>query len=127
MGCSKCGACCQETEMLLSKKDIDRLIKKDYSKKFFMRRDEEGYITLRNQNGHCVFFEVKNRKCKIYKDRPIGCRLFPIIFDEAKGVITDKVCPAFRSWTENDKKIMGKKVIRLLKKIDREAKQRSSS
>jgi Fe-S-cluster containining protein len=94
--------------------------------KCYFQKKIEGYITLRNQSGYCVFFDVKNRKCKIYKDRPIGCRLFPIIFDEAKGVIVDKVCPAYGSWTENDKKIMGKKVIRLLKKIDREAKQRSS-
>ncbi|MCW3997713.1 MAG: YkgJ family cysteine cluster protein [Candidatus Bathyarchaeota archaeon] len=123
----ECGTCCQETEMLLSKKDIERLQKKGFSIKFFARNVKEGYITLRNLNGHCVFFDVKNIKCKVYRDRPIGCRLYPIIFDEAKGVIVDKLCPAHRSWTENNKKVVGKKVIRLLKKIDREATQRSSS
>jgi Fe-S-cluster containining protein len=127
MGCLECGTCCQETEMLLSKKDIERLQKKGFSIKFFARHVKEGYITLRNLNGHCVFFDVKNIKCKVYRDRPIGCRLYPIIFDEAKGVIVDKLCPTHRSWTENNKKVVGKKVIRLLKKIDRETTQRRSS
>lgn len=127
MGCLECGTCCQETEMPLTKKDIERLLKKGYSTKFFTRHAKEGYITLRNLKGHCVFFDVKNIKCKVYSDRPLGCRLYPIIFDERKGVIVDKLCPAHMSWTENNKKTKGKKVIRLLKKIDREAKQRRSS
>jgi Fe-S-cluster containining protein len=126
MECCRCGTCCLETEMLLSTKDIERLKKKGYSIEFFSRLDEEGYIVLRNQNGHCVFFDVKMRKCKVYDIRPIGCRLYPIIFDESKGVIVDEVCPSNKSWTKNRKKAKGKKVIKLLKKIDYEAKQRCS-
>ena len=51
MVCNRCGTCCLETEMLLSTKDIERLIKKGYSTEFFTRHDNEGYIILKNQTG----------------------------------------------------------------------------
>jgi Fe-S-cluster containining protein len=112
--------------MLLSTKDIERLMKKGYNIEFFTRQDNEGYIILKNQKGHCVFFDINKRRCKIYDDRPSGCRLYPIIFDESKGIIIDTVCPSNKNWTENRKETVGKKVIELLKKIDNEAKTRCS-
>lgn len=124
MECSKCGKCCFETEMLLSKKDIKRLIKKGYELTFFSRLDR-GYQILKNQNGHCVFFNKKTKKCKVYKSRPMGCRLYPIIYDERKGVVVDKLCPSYKKWSENRIKSLGVKIIKLLKKIDIEANQRS--
>jgi Fe-S-cluster containining protein len=125
MECCKCGICCLETEMLLSEQDIKRLTKKGYRKESFSRQ-EEGYIILRNQNGHCVFFNEKTKKCKIYKFRPMGCQLYPIIYDEAKGIVVDKLCASNKKWCENKKKSLGKKVKKLLKKIDIEAIQRTS-
>jgi Fe-S-cluster containining protein len=127
MLCNRCGTCCLETEMLLSTKDIEKLIKKGHNIEFFTRQDNEGYIILKNQNGHCVFFDVNKKRCIIYSDRPTGCRLYPIIFDESKGLIIDKVCLSNKSWTKNRKKTTGKKVIELLEKIDNEAKKRDSS
>ena len=56
----------------------------------------------------------------------MGCRLYPIIHDEANGVVVDRLCPSNKKWCENKKKSLGKKVIKLLKKIDIEAIQRSS-
>jgi hypothetical protein len=126
MVCNRCGTCCLETEMLLSTKDIEKLIIKGYSIEFFTRHDNKGYIILKNQNGHCVFFDENKKKCIIYNDRPTGCRLYPIIFDETKGIIIDKICPSNKSWTKNRKKTTGKKVIKLLEKIDNEAKKRCS-
>ncbi len=127
MECLECGSCCLETEMLLSKKDIDRLKKKGFIAQYFSRQDKEGYIVLKNRQGHCIFFDMEQKKCEVYEDRPVGCRLYPIIFDDTKGIIADKICPANKNWTENRKKIKGKNVIKLLKKIDSEAKQRCSS
>ena len=127
MECLECGDCCLETEMLLSKKDIDRLEKKGFKTKYFSRQNNEGYIVLKNRKGHCIFFDPEQKKCNIYEDRPLGCRLYPIIFDDMKGIIVDTLCPANSKWTENRKTQRGKKVIKLLKKIDSEAKQRCSS
>jgi Fe-S-cluster containining protein len=127
MGCIECGTCCQDTEMLLLKKDIERLRKKGYNSKFFSRKDKDFYIILRNKNGYCVFFDRNKKKCKVYKDRPMGCRLYPIIFDDSKGVVIDKICPASSSWSEKSRQILEKKVIRVIKKLDIEANQRCSS
>jgi len=127
MECLECGDCCLETEMLLSKKDIDRLEKKGFKSKYFSRQNNEGYVVLKNRKGHCIFFDVEQKRCKIYEDRPMGCRLYPIIFDDMKGIVADTLCPAKNKWTENRKSHRGKKVIKLLKKIDSEAKQRCSS
>lgn len=125
MECGKCGKCCLETEMLLSEQDIKCLMKIGYELEDFSRLDK-GYRILRNQSGHCVFFNKKTKKCKVYEFRPMGCRLYPIIYDEINGVIVDKLCPSNKKWTKNRIKSFGTEVISLLKKIDIEANQRSS-
>ena len=127
MGCLECGTCCKATEMLLLTKDIERLRKKGYNSKTFSRKDKDGYIILRNQKGYCIFFDRKKKKCKVYKDRPMGCRFYPIIFDDSNGVVIDKICPASSSWKQKKRQIMEKKVIRLIKRLDIEANQRCSS
>lgn len=127
MSCLRCGACCKETEMLLSTEDIERLERKGYSKKFFVRFDREGYAKLRNQQGQCVFYNAEKQKCKIYKDRPLGCRLYPVVCDETKGIVVDDICPAGRNLNENKIERKGKKVIKLLEKIDAETMRRRSA
>ena len=127
MYCLRCGACCKETEMLLSTEDIERLERKGYSKKFFVRFDREGYAKLRNRKGHCVFYDSEKQQCKIYKDRPLGCRLYPVIYDETKGIGVDDICPAESNWNKKEIERKGKKVIKLLEEIDAEAKRRRSA
>jgi Fe-S-cluster containining protein len=110
--------------MLLSTADITRLERKGYSREFFARLDSGGYVTLRNCRGYCVFYDVEKRRCKVHADRPLGCRIYPVIYDETKGVIVDGICPAQSTVTERQKVKRGKKVLKLLKKIDGEAKKR---
>jgi Fe-S-cluster containining protein len=124
MHCLRCGACCRETEMLLSVNDIERLERKGYKKKFFVRFDSEGYATLRNYHGHCVFYDIKKKRCKIRVDRPLGCRIYPVVYNEEKGIVVDSICPAQSIVTEKQKAKRGKKVLLLLEKIDTEAKKR---
>lgn len=121
MRCTRCGTCCQETEMLLSKEDILRLEKKGYPKEFFTRYDKEGYATMRNNQGHCVFYNPEKLQCNIYAERPSGCRVYPVIYDEAHGIVADTICHAHGTVTAQEKKRKGKKVLKLLEKIDREA------
>ena len=127
MHCLRCGACCKETEMLLSTEDIERLERKGYSKKFFVRFDRAGYAKLRNLQGHCVFYDAEKQRCKVYRDRPLGCRLYPVIYDETKGIVVDSICPTRGNWNEKKIEKKGKKVIKLLEKIDAEAKRRRSA
>jgi len=127
MRCLRCGACCRETEMLLANADIERLERKGYSKKFFVRFDSEGYAKLRNRQNHCIFYDVEKQQCKVYRERPLGCRLYPVIYNETKGIVVDSICPAGGNLNEKKLKRKGKKVVKLLEKIDAEAKRRHST
>jgi len=126
MRCSNCGICCTETEMLLAVKDIRRLEKKGFASNYFAKLDKQGYAVLKNQEGYCVFYDLKNRKCRVYDDRPSGCRVYPVIMDEEKGIILDDICDSCGTITLKEKKVQGKKVIKLLEKIDTEAENRRS-
>jgi len=125
MRCTRCGICCQETEMLLSKRDIASIEKKGYTQSFFVDLAKDGYITLKNNQGHCVFYNLEKQQCNIYDERPIGCRVYPVIFDEEKGIVADTICSAHKTVTDQEKRHKGQKVISLLKLIDQEAKNRS--
>ena len=127
MHCLRCGVCCKETEMLLSEKDIERLERKGYAREFFVRFDLEGYATLRNWRGHCVFYDPQKRRCKVRTYRPLGCRLYPVIYDEDNGIMVDSICPSSCSVDEKQKAKRGKKVLKLLKTIDAEAEKRRGS
>jgi len=110
--------------MLLSAKDIERLESKGYARDFFVRFDSEGYATLRNHGGYCVFYDAEKKRCKVRAHRPLGCRIYPVIYDEEKGIVVDSTCPAHGTVTEKQKEKRGKKVLKLLKTIDAEAKKR---
>jgi uncharacterized protein len=124
MRCLRCGECCKETEMLLSNEDIERLEEKGYAKDFFVRFDKEGYAVLRNQAGNCVFFDPEKRVCRERANRPLGCRIYPAMHDEDKGIVIDSICPARNTISEKQKAKRGKKVLKLLERIDAEAKKR---
>jgi Fe-S-cluster containining protein len=124
MRCLRCGVCCKETEMLLSAEDIEQLEKKGYDRDFFVHFDSEGYATLRNYNGYCIFYDAEKKRCKVRAHRPSGCRIYPVIYDEEKGIVVDNICPASGTVTEKQKAKKGKKVLKLLKTIDAEAKRR---
>ncbi|MCL5949732.1 MAG: YkgJ family cysteine cluster protein [Candidatus Bathyarchaeota archaeon] len=124
MHCSNCGVCCTETEMLLSKKDIKRLENKGYSQNQFVCYDKQGYAQLKNRDGYCVFYDLKNRQCSVYVNRPAGCRVYPVILDEETGIILDDICQSRKSITQSEKNLKGKRVIKLLEVIDAEASER---
>jgi len=126
MHCSNCGVCCTETEMLLSEKDIGRLVKHGISRNFFVEIDKEGYTKLRNREGYCVFYNPKKRQCSVYACRPSGCRVYPVILDEEKGIILDDICESRNTVTDLEKTAKGNRVIKLLERIDSEAEKRRS-
>lgn len=110
--------------MLLSKKDIKRLEDIGFNQKNFAHYDEQGYVTLKNQNGYCVFYDLEERQCSIYENRPSGCKVYPVIVDEEKGIVLDNICPCIGTIGAREKDLKGKKVIRLLEIIDCEAAER---
>ena len=124
MRCLNCGVCCEKTEMMLSKEDIKRLVKKGYNKKFFLRYDKRGFALLRNRNGYCVFYDVEKKQCKVYSDKPLGCSVYPVVLDIDDGLFVDSICSAKDTVSNQEKAEKGKVVIELLEQIDREAKER---
>jgi hypothetical protein len=113
--------------MLLSQKDIARVEKIGFSKSYFVKYDKQGYAQLKNRKSYCVFYDTEKRHCNIYLDRPSGCRVYPVILDEEKGIVLDVICDSRNTITETEKKLKGKKVIKLLDQIDNEAANRSRS
>ena len=126
MHCSNCGVCCTETEMLLAKKDIARLRKLNFPESYFVHYDRQGYATLKNRDGYCVFYDLKNRNCSVYIARPSGCRVYPVILDESTGIILDDICQSRKSISASEKDLKGKRVVKLLEVIDAEALKRRS-
>ncbi len=93
-----CHYCCVETEMLLTKKDVQRIVRSTLiSPTEFAIRNEEGYLMLQNRHkaneSQCFFLNEKGL-CSIYQIRPEGCKFYPIIWNfEDHQAILDDYCP----------------------------------
>jgi len=95
--CEDCGNCCRETEMILSARDIARIMKngrKNLLPNYFVQKTDDGLFQLKNANGHCIFFDSKTKECEIYENRPQGCRFYPLTFNlDTKLCVLDEDCP----------------------------------
>jgi len=91
-----CGKCCYDTEMILSITDIAMLTSIGYSiREYAVFRDS--FMKLRNVDGHCIFLDPHSNKCTIYQYRPLGCRLYPLVYDPYRDtVVIDRECPRWR-------------------------------
>lgn len=95
--CENCGKCCLETEMILSRQDIE-LIKNRYPNNIrehdFAFKNKNEQFQLKNVEGYCVFFDDYSKNCNIYKFRPQGCRFYPLIYNiNEKKCRLDEDCP----------------------------------
>jgi Fe-S-cluster containining protein len=76
--------------MHLTQDDIDR-IELQFSHPFYIE-DKDGWYHLKNHNGRCIFHDGK--KCTIYPIRPIGCKLYPHVYNiDNQEIIYDVICP----------------------------------
>ena len=121
MRCSKCGKCCEETEMELSNHDIKRLEEAGYHRDQFSFKDSHA-IRLMNADGRCYFYILAEKKCRVYRDRPLGCRLYPVVYSVDDGAVIDGLCPMGHTISEKELKTKGKILRKLLRKIDEERK-----
>jgi Fe-S-cluster containining protein len=107
--------------MELSSDDIRRLEEAGYRRDQFSVLDDRG-VRLVNVDGWCFFYSLAERNCRVYKDRPLGCRLYPAVHSADEGVIVDELCPMRHTVSERELKRKGKILVRLLSKIDDERK-----
>ena len=125
MKCTLEGKCCYDTEMLLCEEDIKRIERQGYSRNDFITIDIEGFARLKNINGHCIFLNPESNLCKIYPYRPIGCKLYPVIYDLNKNkCIVDKFCPMWHTVTKREKTQACRALKKLIEKIFEERKRR---
>jgi len=120
MRCSNCGICCKETMMELSSDDVGQLNQKGYHLEEFAVIDKFG-TRLRNVDGYCYFYSQSEKRCKVYKNRPLGCYIYPVIHVTNEGVsIIDELCPRAKTVSRKELLSKGKILDKLLKKIDNE-------
>jgi len=99
LGGRLCGLCCYGTEMILLPQDISELESLGYRREEFAV-EKNGVYVLRNVDGHCIFLNPETNACTIYPHRPLGCRLYPLVYDVDRGVVTvDKLCPRWHEIT----------------------------
>lgn len=71
-----CFRCCLDTEMTLSEEDIQRIDALGFKGYY---QEVDGYIQLNNIDGHCFF--LRDGRCLINRDKPLGCKLYPLVLD----------------------------------------------
>ncbi|MEM1517134.1 MAG: YkgJ family cysteine cluster protein [Thermofilum sp.] len=98
--CRSCGLCCRATEMVLLRKDVERLERLGYRRGDFAV-ESGGFARLRNVDGYCYFYDKATGLCRVYEHRPLGCRLYPLVFDEVRGVLLDPECPLSSFFAED--------------------------
>jgi Fe-S-cluster containining protein len=113
--------------MLLSEADIERLENAGCARKDFVSITGDGFAQLRNKHGHCVFYDSKKSRCLVYRKRPLGCRIYPVILSEEEGIIVDELCPMKDTVSTDEAERKGKVLVRLLRRIDEEARRRRSA
>jgi Fe-S-cluster containining protein len=87
----KCVKCCLETRMPLSRFDIDRILELGHRREDFAVKAGKEW-RLRNRFGRCVF--LSEDECTIYSHRPVGCRLYPLVYDgDAGRAVMHRLCP----------------------------------
>jgi Fe-S-cluster containining protein len=107
--------------MMLSDADIERLERIGYDRLKFARFDGHGFVRLRNRGGFCVFYDVERRRCGVYERRPLGCRIYPVIYSEQEGIVLDPLCPMRSTVSRIELGRKGKNLMELLQRIDVEA------
>jgi Fe-S-cluster containining protein len=110
--------------MLLSETDIKRLERAGYARPDFVQCNKQGFVQLRNKRGYCIFYDMKKHRCRVYRIRPSGCRIYPVLLSEQEGIVADDLCPMRDTLSKAEIESKGRRVIKLLGIIDREAEKR---
>ena len=118
MLCSHCEKCCEETEMELSIQDIKRLEEAGYNREEFTVADKDAVIRLKNTGKWCYFYTHAEKRCRVYKDRPLGCYLYPVVYLIGEGIIIHELCPMGETISEHELQTKGKILLKLLKTMN---------
>ena len=91
-GSHRCTSCCYDTEMMLLEEDIERIVGLGYKEDLFAAGLDQFKVLRNSSAGRCVFHDGKG--CTIYENRPKGCKLYPVVYDEDLSLpVRDVSCP----------------------------------
>jgi Fe-S-cluster containining protein len=94
--CIRCGWCCsQNWRVNLTWTEYDRLKKKLPIKEVVVDIETGLSHPLFSINGHCVQYNEKSHKCKIYKERAYSCATFPFSMTTDGKLVRSKFCKGF--------------------------------
>jgi len=113
--------------MWLSRADIERLERAGYRREDFVRFNGQGFAQLRNRDGYCFFYDMALHRCRAYRDRPLGCRIYPVVYNEDEGVIVHDLCPMKETVSNREMEQKSRQLLKLLRTIFKEAKFNSRS
>ncbi len=105
----------------MSKADIRLLESAGHERGEFVRVNGQGFAQLRNRRGRCVFYQSEKGRCGVYRYRPLGCRIYPVIYSMKEGVIVDDLCPLAETVSRAEIDSEAERLMRLLGRIDSEA------
>jgi Fe-S-cluster containining protein len=109
-----CSQCCHDVEMILTERDVGRLALKvaDTPELAEQQREigpwhfeaEDGYLQLHvrpgppakgSPGGAPCWFLGDDGRCRVWQDRPEGCRLYPAAWDDGlrQAVLDEDYCP----------------------------------
>ena len=121
--CEQIRLCCVDTEMTLTKREAVRIDALGYDRDAYLVKTEDGFCELRNIDGHCYFYNPESKECKIYENRPDGCRFYPIVYDVKKRkCVVDKDCPSRNTMSRDEVRKVCHKVRDLVERLIQEAK-----
>lgn len=118
----RCIQCCIDTQMPLTQQDIQRIVEMGYQpSEFIVQGDGEQRLKNKRTRGSCVF--LQNKRCQIYENRPTGCRIYPLVFDEStQQAVVDFLCPFSFEFQVID--IDRQNLYALIKQLDYENQQK---
>jgi len=62
----------------------------------------------------CYFYDPEEKKCQVYEYRPLGCFIYPVIYSNDEGVITDEICPMRYTISKRELKMKGQILLKHL-------------
>jgi len=93
-----CAKCCRNAVVPLLRGDYERLKARLGDVERYVEW-VEGVPVLKRVNGACVFLEEATGRCRVYEDRPLACRLYPLVYSPGMWVHPDPRCPRAASVT----------------------------
>jgi Fe-S-cluster containining protein len=105
--------------MELSSDDVKRLEEAGYRQDEFAVLDSDA-VRLRNVGGWCYFYSLAEKNCQVYRIRPLGCSLYPVVYLADEGAVVDELCPMGHTIPEKELRAKGRVLVDLLRRIDRE-------